>query len=134
MSNTRYSGKPTGALTLAHGVFKKLDVTVPGPRASGHEERLLYVNVKVNWKITDKKHPDYYRQVANLRLYWARATRPVDETSYHDYTISPIKPTFLVTLTHWEEGERGVGGAWYAEIDGPDDRGASISTRYAKGY
>jgi hypothetical protein len=134
MGNARYSGKPHTDIRVPHGAYTKLDVTVPGPRESGHEERLLYVNVKVTWKITDKKHPDYYRQVANLRLYWARATRPVDETSYHDYTITPIKPSFLITLVHFEEGEKGIGGAWYAEIDGPDDRGAVIGTRYAKGY
>ena len=128
----KYSGKPGGSVDLPKGKYTLLDVVIPAPPASKKEDRMIYLNVKVNWKLP-KSHQDYYRQVANLRVYWARATRPVDETAYQDYTITPIKSSFLITHVHWEHGQKNIGGRWYAEISGRDCTGATVLTRYSKG-
>lgn len=138
MSYDEYSGKPSATLTLREGQTTRLDMHVPAPSGIdfGHasEDRLVYVNVTVHWRLTDKHHRDYYHQVANLRLDWMRVNDPDGETSYHDYTISPIKPSFLVTLTHWEHGRNGIGGYWEAQLTSPHATGATISaSRYCKG-
>jgi hypothetical protein len=132
----RYSGKPAGLLTLHEGVEKDLDARIPAPKVNGREDRMVYLNVRVRWKITDRRHPDYYHQVANLRVEWDRAAfhgEPVDETAFGDYTITPIKDSFLITHLHWERGQAGRGGKWRLRLDSPHATGATVATRYAKG-
>lgn len=134
MSYDVFSGKATSAQTITEGRKTKLSMSIPAPTADGSEDRLVYVNVAVNWKITDKRNPNYYNQVANLRLNWMRVNDPDGETAYHDYTISPIRSSFLVTLIHWEKGKAHIGGYWEAELTSPHATTMVISnSRYCKG-
>jgi hypothetical protein len=132
----RYSGKPAGLLTLQEGVEKTLDARIPATKVNGREDRMVYLNVAVRWKITDRHDPAYYYQVANLRVEWDRDPfhgEGVDETAFQDWTITPIKPSFLITHVHWEQGQAGRGGKWRIRLDSPHATGATVSTRYSKG-
>lgn len=136
MSYKPYSGKPRGDLALREGRTTALDMRIPPTPASvsGSEEfRLVYVNVHVQWKITNKRDPGYYQQVANLRIHWLRVNDPDGETAYQDYTISPINSSFLITLMHMEAPAPRKGGYWKARLDSPHARGAVLKTRYSKG-
>lgn len=129
----KYSGKPSGELALPMGAYRTLDAKVPAaPYGGTREDRLVYLNVDVDWKNKDKDSPDYYGQIANLRVRWTRTGKTPDPTAYQDYTITPIKPSFLITHVHWETGEKGVGGHWDMRLDGPHSNGAMVGTRYCK--
>jgi hypothetical protein len=133
----RYSGKPSGTLHLPEGVEKTLDARIPATHVNGREDRMVYLNVDVQWKITSRTDPAYYHQVANLRVEWDRDPfhgDGVDETAFQDYTISPIKDEFLITHLHWEQGQAGRNGKWRMRLDSPFATGAVIGTRYAKGW
>jgi hypothetical protein len=132
----RYSGKPAGPLILPEGVEKTLDARIPATKVNGREDRMVYVNVDVQWKITDRHDPAYYHQLANLRVEWDRDPyrgEGVDETAFGDYTITAIKDSFLITHLHWEQGQAGRNGKWRLRLDSPHATRAIVTTRYAKG-
>lgn len=133
MTYNEYSGKPAGRVDLPEGRLVRMDMRIPAPHAQASEDRLVYLNVRVLWKITDRKHPDYYRQIANLRIDWQRLNDPDGDTAFQDFTITPIKNEFLITHLHWEHGEVGIGGYWEAQLDSPHATGARVTTRYSKG-
>lgn len=133
MTYNEYSGKPHGSITLAIGRKEKVDFHIDPPPADGAEDRLVYLNVDVKWKITSRSNPAYYHQVANLRVDWQRLHDPDGDTAYQDFTISPIKDQFLITHLHWEHGRQGIGGYWEMELDSPHATGATVGTRYGKG-
>lgn len=129
---SRYSGKPSGKLLLAKSdTYYKMDATVAGPASGGkREDRLVYWNLTPTWRITDKTRADYYRQVCVFRTRFVRSNG--DATAYHDYTITPHTTTFLITLSHFEVGETGVGGGWQGRFLG-DAVSVTAGTRYGKG-
>lgn len=133
MSYNEFSGKPHGTVAIPLGRKTRIDVHIDAPPEDGSEDRLVYLNVKVNWKITDKRNPAYYQQIANLRVNWNRTNDPDGDTAYQDYTLTPIKPEFLLTQLHWEHGRAHVGGYWEVELDSPHARGGVAQTRYSKG-
>ena len=132
MSETwiEYSGKPAGDLKVPVDKYVELDVDVPDPPFGGIEAHMLYVNVTPTWKITDKKHPDYWNQRAVLRTRYKRENG--DNTAYNDRLISPHSPAWLITDgDHWETGQKGQGGKWWVKVRG-DVKNVVISTRYCK--
>lgn len=136
MAYKPYSGKPSGTLHLPQGKEIAFDCRIPATpsNVAGSEEfRLVYVNVHVQWKITNKRDPNYYNQVANLRLSWLRLNDPDGSTAYQDYTISSINSSFLVTLMHMESPAPNKGGYWRGQLDSPHANGATLHTRYNKG-
>jgi hypothetical protein len=133
MSYDEYSGKPHGTMVVHLGDRTRVDVRIPAPPADGPEDRLVYLNVKIRWKITDRKNPAYYHQLANLRVNWQRVNDPDGDTAFQDYTVSAIKDEFLVTQLHWEHGKAHIGGYWEVEIDSPHASSAVLQTRYSKG-
>jgi hypothetical protein len=134
MAYNEFSGKPHNALRVAEGVKTRVDVHIPAPPVDGSEDRLIYLNADVQWKITNRHDPNYFHQVANLRVNWMRVHDPDGDTAYHDYTISPIKSSFLITLVHWEHGKAHIGGYWEVEFDSPHATAVILSpSRYSKG-
>lgn len=128
----RYSGKPKGQIRLpGDGRFMALDATIPAPPRAGREDRMVYLNVTPTWRLP-KSDPLYAFQTASLRVRWSRSGAKPDPTAYQDFTITPHRPTYLLTHVHWELGEKGRGGRWSVSMVGHAST-ALIGTRYTKG-
>lgn len=126
----KYSGKPSGTLRLKPGTYARLDASIPAPPRSGLEFRMCYLNVSPQWKLP-KTDPLYWFQTAAIRVRWTRAGSTPDPTAYQTFAVNPWED-FLITHTHWEQGEANRGGHWDVRIKGMVNS-ATIGTRYAKG-
>jgi Peptidase family M23 len=124
---TDYSGKPSGTLTISNAQdYVSMDFVTEDPPSSGLEFHLLYANCELTWSGSDP--------AGIIRVKYRRDDG--DDTAYQDYAVpkgaalgSP--DTFLLTATHWESGEKGLGGRWYMRCEGGISS-MKIGTRYAK--
>ena len=126
----KYSGKPSGTLHLRPDTYTRLDAGIPAPPRSGLEMRMCYLNVAPAWKLP-KNDPMYWYQTAAIRVRWTRSGATPDPTAYQTFAVTPWED-FLITHTHWEQGEANRGGHWDVRIRGMITS-ATIGTRYAKG-
>lgn len=46
----KYSGKPKGRLHLKPGKYARLDARIPAPPRAGLEHRMVYLNIRPEWK------------------------------------------------------------------------------------
>ena len=96
---------------------------------------MVYLNVKPQWKLP-KTDPMYWFQTAAIRVRWTRAGATPDPTAYQTFTMTPWED-FLITHTHWEQGEANRGGTWSMRVLGhlkPGSNAAKVGTRYSKGF
>jgi hypothetical protein len=118
-----YSGKPDGTLVVQSGDYRQIDVDVPDPTVSGRTElHMLYANCALTWRNGDSR--DGWIQVKYVR-------EGGDDTGYQTYTVARSLSAFLITATHWEESQRGVGGRWQIKCGGGLAR-ITLGTRYCK--
>jgi hypothetical protein len=124
---TDHSGKPPGTLTISNAQdYVSMDFVTADPPSSGLELHLLYANCELTWSGTET--------MGLIRVKYRRDDG--DDTAYQDYAVpkgaaigSP--DTFLLTATHWEAGEKGLGGRWYLRCEGGISS-VKLGTRYAK--
>lgn len=121
--NYEYSGKGEGVKELPLGAYEWVTPDTPDPAASGLEFKLLYLNVKLRWARAG---------FANIRVKFIREGG--DDTAYQDYLVHSSQSEFLLTHSHMEAGQKGVGGKWYIKITGDGDAlaSAAVDTRYNK--
>jgi len=125
-----YSGKPSGTLTITNAQdYEPVDFCTADPPSSGLEFHLIYANCTLTW--TDPNASD---GMGIIRVKYVREDG--DDTAYQDYCIPQGEAigspdAFLLTATHWEGGEKGLGGRWHIRCEG-DISKISVSTRYAK--
>jgi hypothetical protein len=122
-----YSGKPSGTLTISNAQdYVSMDFKTDAPPSSGLEFHLLYVNCELVWASG--------ADMGIIRVKYRRDDG--DDTAYQDYCVPAGEAigspdTFLLTATHWEDGEKGKGGRWYLRAEG-DLASVKLGTRYAK--
>lgn len=122
-----YSGKPDGALTVRAGDYVRLDVDVADPPRTGAAElHLVYANCALTWASG--------ATAGVIRLKYVREDG--DETGFADWTVvrgatlgSPA--SFLITHTHFEVGQAGLGGRWWIRCGG-GLAALTVGTRYVK--
>ena len=116
-----YSGKPKETLTIrASDGYKNVDVKVRAAPISGDESHMLYANLTLTWTGTKD---------GKVRVRYMRDGN--DPTAYQDYTVSNGVTSFLITMVHFEDGQKGVGGQWQIDVSGGISS-VSIGTRYCK--
>lgn len=122
-----YSGKPSGTLTITNAQdYEPLDFATADPPTSGLELHLLYVNCEITWTADPT--------MGVIRVKYHRDDG--DDTAYQDYAVPAGEAignpdAFLITATHWESGEKGLGGRWHLRCEG-DIASVKLGTRYAK--
>lgn len=122
-----YSGKPSGTLTISNAQdYEPVDFVTSDPPSSGLEFHLLYANCEIAW--ASNPH------MGIVRVKYVRDDG--DDTAYQDYAIPAGEAigspdAFLLTATHWESGEKGLGGRWHMRCEG-DINSIKVGTRYAK--
>jgi len=125
-----YSGKPSGDWTITNAQdYEPVDFQTEDPPSGGLEFHLLYANCEITWE-----DPDAVEGMGIIRVKYTREDG--DDTAYQDYAVpkgasigSP--DAFLITATHWESGEKGLGGKWHMRCEG-DIASIKVGTRYAK--
>jgi hypothetical protein len=125
-----YSGKPDGTLTISNAQdYEPLDFVTADPPSSGLEHHLTYINCEITWA-----DPNATDGMGIIRVKYHRDDG--DDTAYQDYCVpkgaaigSP--DAFLITASHWEQGEKGLGGRWHLRCEG-DIASVKLGTRYAK--
>lgn len=124
-----YSGKPPGLLRLEPDVYKDLDVSIPPTLFDGIEHRFVYLNVDVDWQLP-KSDPMYWFQSGVIRVRWTRAGAKPDPTAFQTFALHPWENT-LISHTHWDMGEAGLGGVWCMRVGGMLNF-AVVDIRYSK--
>jgi hypothetical protein len=120
--NYEYSGKSEDTKEIPLNTYTWVTQDTPDPASSGLEFKLIYLNVKLRWK------PE--GGFGNIRLKFVREGD--DPTAYQDYLVHSSQTEFLITHTHFEQGEKGIGGKWYIKITGGALASAAVDTRYNK--
>jgi hypothetical protein len=121
MGQYEYSGKPSGVLTVPAGDYVRLDADVPDPTGSALEFQNAYLHADCVWADPSR--------CGTIRVKYVREGG--DDTGYQDYTVAPGAEDFLITATHWEKGQRGVGGRWWVKCGGGLSA-IKVTTRYVK--
>jgi murein DD-endopeptidase MepM/ murein hydrolase activator NlpD len=128
--NYEYSGKSEDTKEIPLGAYTWVTKDTDDPAASGLEFKLVYLNVKLRWA---------RKGVANIRVKFVREGD--DPTAYQDHRVASMEDAdgnlitpdeFLLTNTHFEAGEKGIGGKWYVKITGAALASAAVDTRYNK--
>jgi N-acetylmuramoyl-L-alanine amidase len=123
-----YSGKPSGTFRVTNGQdYEPVDFETADPPSAGLEFHLIYANCELEWSTAADG-------LGVIRLKYVRENG--DATAYQDYTCAQgasigSPDTFLLTATHWEAGESGLGGRWHIRAEG-DLAAITLGTRYAK--
>lgn len=121
--NYEYSGKSEDTKVIPLNEYVWVTKDTDDPAASGLEFKLVYLNVKLTWAKAG---------FANIRVKFVREGD--DPTAYQDYLVHSSQTEFLLTHSHMELGEKGIGGKWYMKVTSPDGSLAScaVGTRYNK--
>lgn len=129
-----YSGKPdTTQVMPGDGKWRKVDgIPLAAPPVSGREDHMLYVRLGLLWR------PDSTR-MGIVEARWVRDSGTPDDpkdddaTAYTEVHYEHGTKSVPLNVLHFEEGEAGVGGAWWMRFSG-GLTGVEITTRYAKTY
>ena len=120
-----YSGKPGTTQTVPAGGYVRLDVDVADPPRSGVIElHKLYVNASLRFASG--------ADVGVIRVKYVRENG--DETAFADHHVSREAAigspgSYLITATHWEIGQAGMGGRWWIRCGG-GLTSIALTTRY----
>ena len=127
------TAKPGGTLAIKSSQgYVALDAKTKTPPVAGLELHMLYANCECVW---DPGSEDD----GVIRVKYVRDEfngQPADDTGYQDFSVPRgaalgDPDAFLITMTHWEDGEKGRGGRWYLRCGGAL-RQINVGTRYAK--
>ena len=122
---TDYSGKPSGELEIrAEDGYVTLDADTEDPPFEGLELHALYIHCDLQWYWEDTA-----TSAGTIRVKYVREGG--DDTGHQDYAVPAGAEDWLITATHWERGEKGVGGRWAINVGG-GIAAAYITTRYQK--
>ena len=119
--NYEYSGKSEDIKEIPLGEYTWVTKDTDDPAASGLEFKMIYLNVKLRWA---------REGFANIRVKYVREGD--DPTAYQDYLVHSSQPDFLLTHSHMEAGEKGIGGKWYIKVTSDALASAAVGTRYNK--
>ena len=142
-----YTGKPSAEQIIpGDGQWRRLDVRpLKAPTMSGIELHMGYTRLGFTWRPLPVKPVDgmTLAQVVQaaadaagkVELKWVRGDLqpgvPDDPTAYKELHFAYGTRSVPMDGLHWEQGEKGVAGAWWIRVHGGCSS-VTITTRYGK--